>query len=71
MATIKAAAPARATVRAGLGGRARLGGLTTPARLRLMLAAVATASVLWGAAAAWTAGEHDSAPTIIVAGVTA
>jgi hypothetical protein len=66
MATIKAAAPARATARAGLGGRARLGGLTTPARLRLMLAAVATASVLWGAAAAWTAGEHASAAGDVV-----
>jgi hypothetical protein len=56
MATIRAASPARA----------RLGGLTTPARLRLMLAAVVTASVLWGAAAAWTAGEHASAAGDVV-----
>src|ERR1700733_13871172 len=59
MATIKAASPARAR----LGG---LGGLSTPARLRLMLAAVVTASVLWGAAAAWTAGEHASAAGDVV-----
>ena len=31
-----------------------------------MLAAVATASVLWGAAAAWTAGEHASAAGDVV-----
>jgi hypothetical protein len=40
----------------------------TPARLRLLLAVTIAASLLWGAAAAWTAGERTSAAGNVVAG---
>ena len=54
MAAIKAAGRTGLAARTGRTGLTGLTGLTTPARLRLMLAAVLAASVLWGAAAAWT-----------------
>lgn len=70
MAALRTAAPARPATGTGLGGRTRLAGglagLTSPAWLRLMLAAVAATSVLWGAAAAWTAGQHASAAGNVV-----
>jgi hypothetical protein len=40
----------------------------TPARLRLLLAVTIAASLLWGAVAAWTAGERTSAAGNVVAG---
>jgi hypothetical protein len=66
MATLKTAAPTRPAAGVRLSGLSRLAGLRTPARLRLMLAAVAAASVLWGALAAWTAGQHASAAGNVV-----
>jgi hypothetical protein len=63
MAAIKAAGRTGLAARTG---RTGLTGLTTPARLRLMLAAVLAASVLWGAAAAWTVGQHASAAGDVV-----
>jgi hypothetical protein len=66
MATLKTAAPARPAAGVRLSGLGRLAGLSGPVQLRLMLAAVAAASVLWGAAAAWTAGQHASAAGNVV-----
>jgi hypothetical protein len=39
---------------------------TTPARLRLLLAGLVVASVLWGVIAAWTASQHASAANGVV-----
>jgi len=47
--------------------RSSLTGQTTPARLRLLLAVTIAASLLWGAAAAWTASQRTSAAGNVVA----
>jgi hypothetical protein len=47
--------------------RRSLTGQTTPARLRLLLAVSIAASLLWGAAAAWTASQRTSAAGNVVA----
>jgi hypothetical protein len=44
-----------------------VGGLSTPAKLRLALAAAIAVSLLWGAAAAWTASQRVSAADNVVA----
>ena len=62
--------PARPTTTAGA-APGRLGRFTarnTPARLRLLLAVTIAASLLWGAAAAWTASQRTSAAGNVVAG---
>jgi len=63
MATVAPAPPAGASA----SRRASLTGTTTPARLRLLLAVTIAASLLWGAAAAWTASQRTSAAGNVVA----
>jgi hypothetical protein len=50
------------------GPLARFTARNTPARLRLLLAVTIAASLLWGAAAAWTASQRTSAAGNVVAG---
>jgi hypothetical protein len=61
-----AAAPARTRSIAWLPGRIT-SGLSTPAKLRLALAAAVAVSVLWGAAAAWSVSQRISAADDVVA----
>ncbi|MGA2829556.1 MAG: hypothetical protein ABSF03_25995 [Streptosporangiaceae bacterium] len=61
-----AAPPTGLTARAAARLRTRLTSTETPARLRLLLLATVAASLLWGAAAAWTAGQQASAAGNVV-----
>ena len=64
--TVRSAAPARTKLTARLPGRGT-GGISTPDKLRLVLAATVAVSMLWGAAAAWTANQRISAADDVVA----
>jgi hypothetical protein len=59
--------PTGVTARAAARLRSWLTSADTPARLRLLLIATVVASLLWGAAAAWTAGQRASAAGNVVA----
>ena len=64
--TVQAAATTTPGAAPGLLGR--FTARNTPARLRLLLAVTIAASLLWGAAAAWTADQRTSAAANVVAG---